>query len=183
MKVTEEQRRALFERVREHLDEDTATLLLEVTVPANVDLATRADIQELRAEMLWNFTQFEGRLTGRMTELDGRMTSLEGRMTSLEGRLTERITELDGRLTAQITELDGRLTAQITELDGRLTAQITQLDGRLTAQITELDGRVAGLTAQVHAVGADLKNLIVFRILPAIAAMLALTSWLNRLIG
>jgi len=120
MKVTEEQRRALFERVREHLDEDTATLLLEVTVPANVDLATRADIQELRAEMLWNFTQFEGRLTGRMTELDGRMTSLEG-------RLTARITELDGRMTS----LEGRLTERITELEAKVGALGTELTGTL----------------------------------------------------
>jgi hypothetical protein len=35
MKVSEEQRRTLFELLRDHLDEETARLVLEVTVPAN----------------------------------------------------------------------------------------------------------------------------------------------------
>jgi uncharacterized coiled-coil protein SlyX len=162
MKVTEEQRRALFERVRDHLDEDTANLLLEVTVPANVDLATRSDIQELRAEMLWSFSQLDGRLSGQMTELDRRMTSL------------------DGRLSAQITELDGRLSAQITELDGRLTTQITKLDGRLTSQITGLDGRMVGLAARVDQVGADLRNLLLYRVIPAIAGLIGIATSLSH---
>jgi len=99
MKVTEEQRRALFDRVRDHLDEETATLLLEVTVPANVDLATRMDIQELRAEMLLHFTGLDGRLTARIGELD------------------RRITELGRRLTAQITELDRRMSGLEARID------------------------------------------------------------------
>jgi hypothetical protein len=169
MKVTEEQRRALFEQVRDHLDEDTATLLLEVTVPANVDLATRGDIQELRAEMLLHFTQLDGRLSAQITELDRRMTSLDG-------RLTTQITELDGRLTTQITELDGRLTSQITELDGRLTSQITKLDGRLTSQITGLDGRMVGLAARVDEVGADLRNVLLYRVIPAIAGLIGIAT-------
>jgi hypothetical protein len=122
MHVSEEQRRELHDLLRRHLDERTATLMLEVTVPANVELATRSDIQELRAEMLLRFTELDGRLSGQ-------------------------ITQLDGRLTRQITELDGRLSGQITELDGRLSGQITQLDGRLSGQITQLDGRLKGLGA------------------------------------
>jgi len=180
MKVTEEQRRALFEQVRDHLDEDTATLLLEVTVPANVDLATRGDIQELRAEMLLHFTQLDGRLSGQMTELDRRMTSLDGRLTTqiteLDGRLTTQITELDGRLTTQITELDGRLSAQMTELDGRLTTQITKLDGRLTSQMTGLNGRMVGLAARVDEVGADLRNVLLYRVIPAIAGLIGIAT-------
>ena len=37
MKVSEEQRRELFERLRVHLDEETANLLLEVTLILQVD--------------------------------------------------------------------------------------------------------------------------------------------------
>jgi len=180
MKVTEEQRRALFERVRDHLDEDTANLLLEVTVPANVDLATRSDIQELRAEMLWSFSQLDGRLSGQMTELDRRMTSLDGRLSAQITELDRRMTSLDGRLSAQITELDGRLSAQITELDGRLTTQITKLDGRLTSQITGLDGRMVGLAARVDQVGADLRNLLLYRVIPAIAGLIGIATSLSH---
>ncbi len=84
MPVSEEQRRELFDRLRSVLDERTATLLLEVTMPANVELATRGDVQELRAEMLLHFTE----LAGRMTELDGRLT---GRISELEKVLTIRL--------------------------------------------------------------------------------------------
>jgi len=124
MGVTEEQRRALFERVRARLDEETALLLMEVTVPANVELATRGDIQELRAEMLLRFTEIEGRLTGRIADLE------------------RRLTELDGRLTGQLTELDGRLTGQLTELDRRLTRQLTDLERRVTDLGKELTDKL-----------------------------------------
>ena len=158
MKVTEEQRRALFERVRDHLDEDTANLLLEVTVPADVDLATRGDIQELRAEMLWSFSQLDGRLSGQMTELDG-------------------------RLSAQITELDRRMTS----LDGRLTAQITALDGRLTKQMTGLDGRITGLEVRIDKVGTDLARKLYVVVIPVLSAvtlvLVGLATWIGTLVG
>jgi hypothetical protein len=158
MKVTEEQRRALFERVRDHLDEDTANLLLEVTVPANVDLATRGDIQELRAEMLWSFSQLDGRLSGQMTELDG-------------------------RLSAQITELDRRMTS----LDGRLTAQITALDGRLTKQMTGLDGRLTDLEVRIDKVGTDLARKLYVVVIPVLSGvtlvLVGLATWIGILVG
>jgi hypothetical protein len=106
MKVTEEQRRALFDRVRAHLDEETATLLLEVTVPANVELATRGDIQELRAEMLLHFTQLDGHLSSRITQLDGRLTALDGRLAGLITGLDGRVTGLDGRITGLEARID-----------------------------------------------------------------------------
>jgi len=151
MKVSEEQRRALFERVSAHLDEETARLLLEVTVPANVELATRGDIQELRAEMLLRFTELDGRLSQQFTELDG--------------RLTRQITELDGRLTRQIAGLG----KDLTELDRRLTGQITELDRRLTGQITDL--------------GKELTDKLYRRVLPSIAIMLGIATFLSRVAG
>ncbi len=119
MKVSEEQRRTLFELLRDHLDEETARLVLEVTVPANTELATRGDTQELRAEMLLRFAQIDGRITevegtmlrqilalhdrmgglearisgleARMSDVEARMGGLEGRMGGLEAKLTERL--------------------------------------------------------------------------------------------
>jgi hypothetical protein len=120
MRVSEEQRRELFDRLRSILDEETATLLLEVTVPANVELATRADIQELRAEMLLRFTELDGRLTGQIAELDRRITELDGRLTGRITDLDRRITELAGR----ITELDGRMTGGFADLEKVLTVKL-----------------------------------------------------------
>ena len=105
MKVSEEQRRTLFELLRDHLDVETARLVLEVTVPANTELATRGDTQELRAEMLLRFAQIDGRITevegtmlrqilalhDRMSDVEARIGGLEGRMGGLEAKLTERL--------------------------------------------------------------------------------------------
>ena len=105
MKVSEEQRRTLLELLRDHLDEETARLVLEVTVPANTELATRGDTQELRAEMLLRFAQIDGRITevegtmlrqilalhDRMSDVEARIGGLEGRMGGLEAKLTERL--------------------------------------------------------------------------------------------
>ena len=87
MQVSEAQRRELYDRVRAHLDEETATLLLEVTMPANVELATRGDIQELRAEMLLGFTQLEARQNERLSGVEQRLSGVEQRFGRLESRL------------------------------------------------------------------------------------------------
>jgi hypothetical protein len=135
MKVTEEQRRALFDRVRAHLDEETATLLLEVTVPANVELATRGDIQELRAELLLRITELDGRLTGQIAELDRRLT---GQITEVDGRLGGQIAELDRRLSGQIAALSKRVDAFETDLTKRLYFRIVPLIGGMIAIATWL---------------------------------------------
>jgi hypothetical protein len=102
MKVSEEQRRELFDRLRSVLDERTATLLLEVTVPANVELATRGDVQELRAEMLLHFTQLEGRLSARIDALHGRIGDLG---KELANKLSTRVVPAIGILIALATVL------------------------------------------------------------------------------
>ena len=87
MKVSEEQRRELFERLRVHLDEETANLLLEVTMPANIELATRSDTQELRAEMLLRFAQVDGRIN----EIDAKVERLDAKIDRLDVKLTSRL--------------------------------------------------------------------------------------------
>jgi hypothetical protein len=129
MHVSEEQRRELHDLLRRHLDERTATLMLEVTVPANVELATRSDIQELRAEILLRFTELDGRLSGQITQLDGR---LSGRITELDGRLSGRMTRLEERITA----LDGRLTGLGAELTSTLYFRVIPVIGVLLGVAT-----------------------------------------------
>jgi len=109
MKVDEEQRRELFDRLRVHLDEETATLLLEVTMPANIGLATRGDTQELRAEMLLRFAQ-----------LDGPVTEVEGNIGRQISDLQPRVTEMDSRLSQQIVGLDARINGLDAKMTGKL---------------------------------------------------------------
>ena len=112
MRVTEEQRRALFDRVRAHLDEETAALLLEVTVPANVELASRTDIHELRAEILLAFAALEGRITERFAGVEERFAGVEERFAGVEKRLgavEERLTGVEAQVKALGTELLGKI--------------------------------------------------------------------------
>ena len=119
MRVSEEQRRTLFELLRGHLDEETPRLVLEVTVPANIELATRGDTKELRAEMLLRFAQIDGRITeveGTMLRqilaLHDRIGGLHDRIGGLEGRiggLHDRIGGLEGRIGGLEAKLIGRL--------------------------------------------------------------------------
>jgi chromosome segregation ATPase len=156
MQVTEEQRRALFDRVRAHLDEETARLLMEVTVPANVALATRSDVQELRAEMLLRFAELEGRLTAQLRGLEQRMDSLERRVTSLDGRMDT---------------LDGRMDA----LEQRMTSIEQRMDS-LEQRVGSLDGRIAG-------VAKDVTDTLYRRVIPAIGVMLAVATWVALVAG
>lgn len=101
MQVSEEQRRELFERVRAHLGSRTATLLLEVTMPANIELATRGDIQELRSEMLLGFTRLEARQGERIAGVEQRFSGVEQRLSGVEQRLSgveQHLSRLETRL-------------------------------------------------------------------------------------
>ena len=119
MKVSGEQRRTLFELLRDHLDEETARLVLEVTVPANIELATRGDTQELRAEMLLRFAQIDGLITeveGTMLRqilaLHDRMGGLEARIGGLEARMSDVEARMGG-LEARMGGLEAKLTERL----------------------------------------------------------------------
>ena len=113
MKVRVEQRRALFERLRAQLDEETATLMLEVTVPADVDLATRGDVQELRMEMLALFTRLDGRINALDAKVDTRSNALEARIDDVDAKVTALGTELLGKIHWVVIPVLATLTLAI----------------------------------------------------------------------
>ena len=179
MHVSEEQRRALHDRLREHLDEETADLVLEVTVPANMELATRPDLLELRAEILL-------RLGVRIDELDARLSA---RIDELDTRLSTRIDELDARLSARIDslsaridELDARLSARIDSLSARIDGLNARVDG-LSTRIEELSKQVAGVEKAIDDLGALLSRQLMTRVLPlmvaALGVFIGLATWLG----
>lgn len=127
MEVREEQRRALFERLRAQLDEETATLMLEVTVPANVDLATRGDLQELRAEMLALFTRLDGRINGLEAKLEARTSAFEVKLDTKSNALEARINDVDAKVTALGTELLGKIYWVVIPVLATLTLAIVSV--------------------------------------------------------
>ena len=106
MHVREEQRRRLHELLRERLGEEVAALVLEVTVPGNVDLATRGDVQELRAELLLHVTEVRAHL----------------------GELGRRLDEIDARLGGRLGEIDARQGGRLDRVDGRVDGLGARVD-------------------------------------------------------
>ncbi len=157
MQVSEEQRRALYERLREHLDEATATLLLEVTVPANIELATRTDVHELRADLLLRITEVDGHLTLQIADLALQISEV-----------ARRLGEADPRLGARISDVESSLGARIDAVNIR---------------IDRLDGRVADLERAVAGIGPMLMWRIVPILLTGTALLLAVATWLATAFG
>lgn len=116
MHVSEEQRRALHDRLREHLDEETADLVLEVTVPANMELATRPDLLELRAEILLRLgvriDELDARLNARIDSLSARIDGLNARVDGLSTRIEELSKQVAG-VEKAIDDLGALLSRQL----------------------------------------------------------------------
>ena len=99
MATTEDTRRQLFETVRANLGEPAAEALMAVTIPANTDLATRRDLDLLRAELHADMAELRADIRGGMSEL----------RTELRGGMSELRTELRGEMSELRTELYGRV--------------------------------------------------------------------------
>ncbi len=116
MHVSEEQRRALHDRLREHLDEETADLVLEVTVPANMELATRPGLLELRAEILLRLgvriDELDARLNARIDSLSARIDGLNARVDGLSTRIEELSKQVAG-VEKAIDDLGALLSRQL----------------------------------------------------------------------
>ena len=81
-------------------------------MPANVELATRTDIHELRAEILLAFAALEGRVTERFAGVEERFAGVEERFAGVEeriGAVEERLTAVDAQVKALGTELLGKI--------------------------------------------------------------------------
>ena len=145
MQVTEQLRRALYERLRDQLGEETATLVLEATVPANVELATRADIEVLRAEVILRIVTAETALGARIDDLAARIsavdTSLGARISAVDTSLGARI----DRLSARVDELAERMGALERSVDDLRTSLTTLIMWRMLPALVATMGLFVAL--------------------------------------
>jgi hypothetical protein len=105
MATTEDTRRQLFETVRANLGEPAAEALMAVTIPANTDLATRQDLDLLRAE-----------LHADRAELRVEMEGLRGDLTAHRAETTAELAKHRAETTAEL----GKLTASVERLRAEL---------------------------------------------------------------
>jgi len=110
-----------------------ADLLLELATKADladlrteiVDLrqANKADIAGLEGSLKTDLARLEGKIETEIARLDGRITGLDGRITGLDGKIETEIARLEGKITG----LDGRITG----LDGKIETEIAKIHGEL----------------------------------------------------
>ena len=75
MEPTEDVRRQLYETVRQHLGETAAEQLMAVTIPPNVQLASKQDVDLLRAEIRRDLADLRTELYRRVIPLIGAVVS------------------------------------------------------------------------------------------------------------
>ncbi len=82
MEPTEDVRRQLYETVRQHLGETAAEQLMAVTIPPNVQLASKQDVDLLRAEIRADMADIRTGMADLRTELYRRVVPLIGAVVS-----------------------------------------------------------------------------------------------------
>ena len=75
MEPTEDVRRQLYETVRQHLGETAAEQLMAVTIPPNVQLASKQDVELLRAEIRRDLADLRTERYRRVIPLIGAVVS------------------------------------------------------------------------------------------------------------
>ena len=161
MTATEETRRQLYETVRDHLGEPAAEQLMAITIPANTDLATRQDLDLLRAELHVDMAELRGELRGEMAELQREVRADVQRLR----------TEVGGELDAVRVRISA-LETRVGKLEEKVGALEERLEAEGRAIRSELNGAVEGL-----------KSHLLTRLLPAnaaiVTAIVGIASWLS----
>jgi hypothetical protein len=112
----ERQRHQLYDELGALLTKESVDELMSYLPPVGwADVATKADLGALRAELKGDLAKLDGRfdgLEGRFDGLEGRFVGLEGRFDGLEGQLEGRFVGVEGRFVG----LEGRVDARIADL-------------------------------------------------------------------
>ena len=105
MPITEETRRQLHDTVAQHLGPDAAAQLMEVTIPANTELATRADLDLLRAELRAEMAVLRGEMGELRGEVRGEMAELRAELAEHREATTTAISKVSKALDKLRAEL------------------------------------------------------------------------------
>ena len=100
----ERRRQQLYEELGGILTKESADELMSYLPPVGwADVATKADLGALRAELKGDIAKLDSRLDkveGRFDKVDGRFDKVDGRFAKLDGRLDK----LDGHVALKIAE-------------------------------------------------------------------------------
>lgn len=111
MPVEERRRIALHNHIAATWGEEAADTLFDLITPAGHELATRADIEELRREMQAGFASVEARFTG----VEARFAGVDAQFATAETGIAARFTALESQLESMEHRLSGGFERRITE--------------------------------------------------------------------
>jgi hypothetical protein len=138
MAVEEPRRIALHRAAADTWGEEVADTLVELVAPSGHELATRADIEAVRADI----AAFERRVDERSSSRDARW---DERFAMRDARSDERFTAMEARWDAGLTAMEARWDERLTAVDARWDERLTAMDGRLTAMDERWDIRMESL--------------------------------------
>lgn len=152
MTTTERQRLELHHRLDEALGPDHAATLMDSLPPISwTELATKADLADLRAELDLRFDRVDLRfeqidlrfeqIDGRFEQIDGRFEQLDGRLTLMDGRFEQidgRFDQVDGRFELEMALLRGELAEFRATLSADLMRQLVVIHAATVALIVGL---------------------------------------------
>ena len=163
--ISEAARADMYTGLTEVLGRNRAeTLMAYLPTFDPVDIATKADVAELRADLGQRLDRLEesvGRLEQRMDGLEARMDGLEHRMDALEARmdaLLQRSDVVDERFEL----INGRFDLVDQRLDD-MALRFGSIDGHLLALGKRIDRLYYILVAGVFAIIAAMAGLVTFR--------------------
>jgi len=114
-------------------------------------LATKADISDLRSEILkWGtgaaialFAAFAAMFIGNTARID-----------RLDGKIDASVAKLDAKLEQSIAKLDAKLEQSVAKLDARidrLEERMDRLDAKVDARFDRLDAKFEAIMAELRA--------------------------------
>jgi hypothetical protein len=125
------------------------TMKVDIKKDLFVELSTKADIFELRGDMLAGFEKITGEVNSKYTELNGK---IQTKHKELRGEIQTKHKELRGEMNTKHEELRG----EIQGIRGEMNTKHEDLRGEMNTKHEELRGE---MLAGFEMIRADINNL------------------------
>ncbi|ETR73045.1 MAG: bdr protein [Candidatus Magnetoglobus multicellularis str. Araruama] len=130
----------------EFIKKNQENMKVEIKKDLLVELATKADINEIRGEMNTKLSELRGDMNTKLEGLRGEITAvateLRGEMDTFRNEIYAQLSELRGDMNTKTEGLRGEITAVATELRGEITAVAKQLSGEINSLNNKLSGEI-----------------------------------------
>ena len=122
-------------------DDDQAQALIDLSGTAAERRALKADVVELKQNVVNLRTEMQGGFARLDARVDGLRDEMTARFEGLEGRMDARFVGMDARfesMDAKFEGLEGRMDARFVGMD----AKFDGLEGRMDARFEGMEGRM-----------------------------------------